>query len=77
MKKFYCSFPVFLDRLNELSFEHYKLIVDVSDLKKRYFYFWLALFCRSDVVQLSKYIEDLNKSADVVYGLICAYSEKE
>ena len=58
MKKFYCCFPVFCDRFRELSFEHYKLIVDVSDLKRRYFYFWLALFCRSNVCELEKYIQE-------------------
>ena len=58
MKKFYCSFPIYLDRFSELSFDHYKLIVDINDLKSRYFYFGLALFCRSDVRQLERSIQD-------------------
>ena len=58
MEKFYKAFPVFLNRFTELSFEHYKLIVDVSDLEKRYFYFWLAIFCRSSVSQLRSIISN-------------------
>ena len=53
MKKFYCCFPIYVKALNQLSFEHYKLLVDISVVNKRYFYFRVALFCRSSVEELS------------------------
>lgn len=49
MKKLYCCFPFYYKELNNLSFEHYKLLVDINDIKKRYFYFRVALFCRSSL----------------------------
>ena len=56
MKKFYCAFPIYVEQLNKLSFEHYKLLVNISDAKKRYFYFWVAIFCRSSVNELKSFI---------------------
>ena len=58
MKKFYCCFPNYIDMLNKLSFEHYKLLVDVGGLEERYFYFRVALFCRSSVLELKELINE-------------------
>lgn len=58
MKRLYLCFPIFYDSLNKLSFEHYKLLVVINDIKKRYFYFRLALFCRMSVYQLQNLIEN-------------------
>ena len=58
MKKFYCCFPNYIDMLDKLSFEHYKLLVDISELNERYFYFRVALFCRSSVLELKELIND-------------------
>lgn len=52
MEKFYKSFPIYYDSLSKLTFEHYKLLVDVNDLESRYFYYRVALFCRSSVEEL-------------------------
>lgn len=56
MKKIYLCFPIYYEELNELSFEHYKLLVNISDNNKRYFYFRVALFCRSTVEELGNLI---------------------
>ena len=56
MKKFYCCFPIYYDELNRLEFGHYKLLVNISESDKRYFYFRLALFCRSSVLELNDII---------------------
>ena len=58
MKKFYCCFPIYMKELDNLSFEHYKLLVDINDIKKRYFYFRVALFCRSSVEELKYIVEN-------------------
>lgn len=52
MKKFYEDFPIYLEQFDRLSFEHYMLLVDISDVKSRYFYFRVALFCQSNVSEL-------------------------
>lgn len=58
MKKFYCCFPFYYKELNALSFEHYKLLVDINDIKKRYFYFRVALFCRSSIEEFKDFISN-------------------
>ena len=58
MKKFYKCFPNYYKELEELSFDHYKLLVDISGLEERYFYFRIALFCRSTVSELSEIINE-------------------
>lgn len=58
MRSFYCSFPIYFDELNKLSFEHYKLFVNITDKQKRYFYFRIALFCRSNVEELKNIISN-------------------
>lgn len=56
MKKFYCCFPIFINQYNLLSFDHYKLLVNVNDIKKRYFYFYVSLFCKYSVDDLKRLI---------------------
>lgn len=58
MKRFYICFPIYYNKLNTLSFEHYKLLVDVNDNAARYFYFRVAMFCRSSVDELNYYISN-------------------
>lgn len=64
MEKFYLAFPIYRDDLNKLSFEHYKLLVDISEMKRRYFYFRLSIFCRSTVDELRFNI--INNLYDVI-----------
>ena len=52
MIRFYCSFPIYLFEFENLDFDHYKLLVNVNDMRSRYFYFRLAIFCRSSVNDL-------------------------
>ena len=56
MRKFYYCFPNYIENLNKLSFEHYKLLVNINEAEERYFYFWIALFCRSSVEELKSLI---------------------
>ena len=58
MKKFYSSFPIYFNELNKLTFEHYKLLVNVVEKKERYFYFRVALFCNSSVFELKEIINE-------------------
>ncbi len=58
MKKFYCSFPIYFKDLDTLSFEHYKLLVDINEKSERYFYFRVALFCRSNILELQELINE-------------------
>ena len=52
MSNFYCRFPMYLDCLTKLSWNHYRLILNISDNDEQYFYFRIALFCRSSVEEL-------------------------
>ena len=58
MIKFYCSFPVYFKTFEKLEFEYYKLLVNISDSKCRYFYFRVAIFCRSSVQELKALIKN-------------------
>ena len=58
MKKFYCCFPIYYEELNRLDFEHYKLLVNINENEERYFYFRLAMFCRSSVLELKDIIKN-------------------
>lgn len=52
MQKFYCTFPIFNLKLNELTWDHYIELLKINDLSERYFYFGIALFCRSNISDL-------------------------
>ena len=58
MKRFYSCFPLYINKLNNLSFEHYKLLIHICELEERYFYFWVAMFCRSSVEELKLMISN-------------------
>lgn len=58
MRKFYCCFPNYYKALDKLSFEHYKLLVDINEVEERYFYFRVALFCRSTIEELDEIIRE-------------------
>ena len=44
MEKFYLMFPIFSKRLEEITWEQYKLLFDIANKKERYFYFYISLF---------------------------------
>ncbi len=64
MKRLYVSFPIYFVALEKLSFDHYKLLVNISEMKRRYFYFRLSIFCRSTVDELRFNI--INNLYDVI-----------
>ena len=59
MKRFYCVFPIYYDSLSRLSWEHYKLLLKVYDREDLYFYYNVALFCNSSMLEL-KYLINNN-----------------
>ena len=46
MRRFYCYFPMFFNKLEELNWEHYKILVNIFDVDERMFYFKIAIFCK-------------------------------
>jgi len=48
MKKLYLNFPIFYDKLNNISWEQYKLLLKIDNKEERYFYFYLSLLFKSD-----------------------------
>lgn len=58
MRNFYCFFPIFVYEINKLQWEHYLKLLIISDYRERYFYFNVAIFCRSDVLELENMISD-------------------
>ncbi len=52
MKRLYLCFPIFNDRLLELDWEHYLELLNISDNRKRMFYYKIALFCHSSIYEL-------------------------
>ena len=49
---------MYLDYLTKLSWNHYRLILNISDNDEQYFYFRIALFCRSSVEELGYLINN-------------------
>ena len=52
MKNFYLCFPIYIERFNELSWNHFKLLLKVKNKKDRNLYLWIALFCKSSLEEL-------------------------
>ena len=59
MKRFYCKFPIFINGLTKLEWEHYVLLLRISDVRELYFYFRVAIFCRSSVSDLNDIINNM------------------
>lgn len=58
MKNFYLCFPIYFDRFNELSWDHFKLLIKIKNSKVRNFYLWISLFCKSSVNELATIIDN-------------------
>lgn len=56
MERFYLYFPIYLKRFEELSLNHFKVLVSIKKPTKRYFYFWIIYFCKSSVEELNELI---------------------
>ena len=57
MRNFYCCFPIFICDMNRLHWEHYLQLVTIIDVEERYFYFRVAIFCRSNADELQSLID--------------------
>ena len=57
MRKFYYVFPIYYNILDNLTWNHYCMLLDLTDKESLYFYFKISLFCRSSVSEL-KYLID-------------------
>ena len=58
MKLFYICFPIYYKKLNNISWEQYKLLFEINDRKERLFYFYLSLFFNSDLSETNSFIEN-------------------
>lgn len=58
MKKFYLSFPIYFDRLNELDWDVYIELLKIGDKEKKYFYFYLCLLFKYDINCLMECIDN-------------------
>ena len=58
MKLFYICFPIYYKKLNNISWNQYKLLFNINDRKERLFYFYLSLFFNSDLTETQSFIEN-------------------
>lgn len=58
MKLFYICFPIYYKKLNNISWDQYKLLFEINDRKERLFYFYLSLFFNSDFEETNSFIEN-------------------
>lgn len=64
MTRFYQFFPIYLPQMNKLKWEHYLELLKINNLRERYFYFKLTLFCKGSVLDLR------NSIKNEIYNLI-------
>lgn len=58
MERFYLNFPIYYDKLNNISWEQYKLLLKIKDKKERFFYFYLSLFFNSNLDETNEFINN-------------------
>ena len=58
MKKFYLSFPVYYDKLNDISWNQYRLLLSINNKYERYFYFYLILLFKSDYLETLEFVNN-------------------
>lgn len=56
MKLFYICFPIFNKRLNNISWDQYKLLFKIENRRERLFYFYVSLFFNSDLSETNDFI---------------------
>ena len=55
---FYLSFPIFFKKMENISWNQYLLLLDIKDIKERYFYFYLTMFFNSNYQELKDFINN-------------------
>ena len=58
MEKFYLTFPIFYDALNKLSWDQYKLLLNINNKEERYFYYKISLLFNSDLEETIEFINN-------------------
>ena len=58
MKRFYLYFPIYFKKYEDLSWNHFKVLLKIRDSNKRNFYFYYLLFTNSSVDELEYLIEN-------------------
>ena len=58
MKVFYICFSIFYKKLNNITWDQYKLLFNISDRKERLFYFYISLFFNSNLDETNSFIEN-------------------
>ena len=58
MRCFYLSFPKFMPILSYLSWNHYQQLIFIRDVDKKYFYFFISLFCFFFLLELESAISN-------------------
>lgn len=57
MRKFYLYFPIYLDRMVELSWDSYVELMKLNNKKICYFYYNLAIFCKFEKEEIRNAID--------------------
>ena len=56
MEQFYLNFPIYYSKLNNITWEQYKLLLSIDNREERMFYFYLSLFFNSDYEETKEFI---------------------
>lgn len=52
MRNFYLCFPIYIEVYNKLTWNHFKLLINIKDKIIRNFYLAIIIFCDSSVEEL-------------------------
>ena len=56
MKRFYLNFPIFYEKLNQITWKQYQLLLMIPNREVRFFYFLLSLFFESNYEETYDFI---------------------
>lgn len=58
MEKFYLMFPIFNSELEKITWNQYKLLFTINNIRERYFYFYISLFFNYDYKETQKLLDN-------------------
>jgi hypothetical protein len=58
MEMFYLNFPIYYSKLNNITWDQYKLLFTIENREERYFYFYLSLFFNSNLDETKDFISN-------------------